>query len=542
MDVKVDNLKRHFGGTKAVDGISFTFSSGHIFGFVGPNGAGKTTTMRILATLDEPTDGDATVDGVSVVDYPEKARRFVGFMPDTLPTHRDMTVHEYLDFFARAYGLRGSQTRLAGRARGRVYQSQPDPRQVSQGSVEGDEAAGQPGPSAGARSAGVGAGRAGGRPRSPSADRAARAAESAGRTGKGDPRQLAHPDRAFRDLQRRRDHRAGPDAASRPDGRYRLLPIRSIARWSSVATGPADDLHRELIQSPLVREVRVIGSAVEADVTGGDDVCGELLRHLVLKQFRDRRVPPAPGGSGRRVHDRDQRASAMNRGQLVMQAIADRTNPIVVKELRQAVQSRLVIAILLLFLLANVLIVSGYLILSVDIAMSEQAGQDLFSALFVVLVVTCMVFVPLYAAVRLTMERNDSNIDLLFITTIAPAAIIRGKFWAAVALTALIYSASMPFLTFTYLLQGNRSALDLLCPGDRLRLTTVLTIMLAIFVGSVAGGLLLRLIMLGGSCCGSEPRSCSTTVAFGLEIAQTGLASMFSGGEAWRVFGTFACC
>ena len=150
MDVKVDNLKRHFGGTKAVDGISFTFSSGHIFGFVGPNGAGKTTTMRILATLDEPTDGDATVDGVSVVDYPEKARRFVGFMPDTLPTHRDMTVHEYLDFFARAYGLRGAQRDSLGRPRRGVYQSQPHPWQVPQGFVEGNEAAGEPGPSAGA--------------------------------------------------------------------------------------------------------------------------------------------------------------------------------------------------------------------------------------------------------------------------------------------------------------------------------------------------------------------------------------------------------
>src|SRR4051794_28923051 len=112
MDVRIENLKRYFGGTKAVDGISFSFSSGHIFGFVGPNGAGKTTTMRILATLDEPTDGDATVDGVSVVDEPEKARRLVGFMPDSLPTHRDMTVHEYLDFFARAYGLRGAKRDL----------------------------------------------------------------------------------------------------------------------------------------------------------------------------------------------------------------------------------------------------------------------------------------------------------------------------------------------------------------------------------------------------------------------------------------------
>ncbi|MDZ7616837.1 MAG: ABC transporter ATP-binding protein, partial [Patescibacteria group bacterium] len=109
MDVRILGLKRHFGRTKAVDGISFEFSSGHIFGFVGPNGAGKTTTMRILATLDDPTEGNAYVNGVSLVDDPEKARRFIGFMPDTLPAHRDMTVHEYLDFFARAYGLRGAK-------------------------------------------------------------------------------------------------------------------------------------------------------------------------------------------------------------------------------------------------------------------------------------------------------------------------------------------------------------------------------------------------------------------------------------------------
>ncbi len=107
MEVSVENLKRYFGETKAVDEISFSFSGGHIFGFVGPNGAGKTTTMRILATVDEPTGGDAFIDGVSVVQDPEKTRRMVGFMPDSLPTHRDICVHEYLDFFARAYGIRG---------------------------------------------------------------------------------------------------------------------------------------------------------------------------------------------------------------------------------------------------------------------------------------------------------------------------------------------------------------------------------------------------------------------------------------------------
>lgn len=113
MKVDVVNLHRHFGKTRAVDGISFCFSSGQVFGFIGPNGAGKTTTMRVLATLDEPTDGDAFVDGASVKEEPEHVRRLVGFVPDSLPAHPDITVHEYLDFFARAYGLRGPGRREA---------------------------------------------------------------------------------------------------------------------------------------------------------------------------------------------------------------------------------------------------------------------------------------------------------------------------------------------------------------------------------------------------------------------------------------------
>lgn len=107
MRIEIENLKKYFGKTKAVDGISFSFGSGDVFGFVGPNGAGKTTTLRILATLDEATDGDAAIDGVSITQYPEIIRREIGFVPDALPSHRDTTVHEYLDFFARAYGLGG---------------------------------------------------------------------------------------------------------------------------------------------------------------------------------------------------------------------------------------------------------------------------------------------------------------------------------------------------------------------------------------------------------------------------------------------------
>ncbi len=113
MKIEVKNLVRHFGQVCAVNDISFNFEAGNIYGFVGPNGAGKTTTMRIMATLDEPCGGDILLDGVSLVDRPEFACMKIGFMPDALPEHGDITVEEYVDFFARSYGLKGqNRTRV----------------------------------------------------------------------------------------------------------------------------------------------------------------------------------------------------------------------------------------------------------------------------------------------------------------------------------------------------------------------------------------------------------------------------------------------
>ncbi len=109
MQIHVENLHRQFGKTKAVNGLSFSFETGQIYAFVGPNGAGKTTTMRILATLDVPDEGGCLFDDLDILQYPEKARRLIGYMPDNLPTHRDLSVADYLDFFARAYGLRGRE-------------------------------------------------------------------------------------------------------------------------------------------------------------------------------------------------------------------------------------------------------------------------------------------------------------------------------------------------------------------------------------------------------------------------------------------------
>ncbi len=107
--IELRGLHRVFDQTHAVNDISFEVYAGEVFGYIGPNGAGKTTSMRILATLDEPTAGDAFVDGFSVTEDPDRVRRRLGFMPDYFGTYQNVNVYEYLDFFARSYGLKGQE-------------------------------------------------------------------------------------------------------------------------------------------------------------------------------------------------------------------------------------------------------------------------------------------------------------------------------------------------------------------------------------------------------------------------------------------------
>ena len=82
-----------------------------MFGFIGPNGAGKTTTMRILATLLNPTWGEAYVCGNSIYTKPREIRRLIGYMPDFFGVYDDMKVIEYLEFFAAAYRIKGAARR-----------------------------------------------------------------------------------------------------------------------------------------------------------------------------------------------------------------------------------------------------------------------------------------------------------------------------------------------------------------------------------------------------------------------------------------------
>jgi ABC-2 type transport system ATP-binding protein len=82
-----------------------------VFGFIGPNGSGKTTTMKMLATLLNPTWGEAYVGGHSIYTHPKEIRRLIGYMPDQFGVYDDMKVIEYLEFFAAAYRINGVKRR-----------------------------------------------------------------------------------------------------------------------------------------------------------------------------------------------------------------------------------------------------------------------------------------------------------------------------------------------------------------------------------------------------------------------------------------------
>lgn len=103
MMIKTIGLTKAYGDLVALDGLNLEVEAGEIFGFIGPNGAGKTTTIHILATLLEPTSGEALIDGHEVRARGREVRRLVGYLPDFFGVYPSLRVWEYLEFFAAAY-------------------------------------------------------------------------------------------------------------------------------------------------------------------------------------------------------------------------------------------------------------------------------------------------------------------------------------------------------------------------------------------------------------------------------------------------------
>lgn len=129
--IRTQDLRRDFGETKAVRGVSLEVREGEIFSLLGPNGAGKSTLISMLSCLLRPSAGDAWVMGNSITHEPMAVKQSIGVVPQDIALYPDLSVNENLAFWGKMYGLRGQALEervrevlhiigLADRARGRV--------------------------------------------------------------------------------------------------------------------------------------------------------------------------------------------------------------------------------------------------------------------------------------------------------------------------------------------------------------------------------------------------------------------------------------
>ncbi len=113
--LEIQNLSKHFGPLKAVDGISLQVRRGEVLGFLGPNGAGKSTTMKMATGFLTPTGGTARICGHDIQENPIEAKKAFGYLPEGAPAYPDMTPAGFLEFIAGIRGLAGDkrQARIA---------------------------------------------------------------------------------------------------------------------------------------------------------------------------------------------------------------------------------------------------------------------------------------------------------------------------------------------------------------------------------------------------------------------------------------------
>lgn len=209
--------------------------------------------------------------------------------------------------------------------------------------------------------------------------------------------------------------------------------------------------------------------------------------------------------------------------------IGDSINPIVVKELRQAVQGRFVTGALLLLLLVQLVMIAFALLVEQNTTL--DAGQTLFMWLLGVLLFVSLFFIPVYTGGRLAAERADNNVDLLFITTLSPVSIIWGKMLAGLIITLLIYSACLPFMTFTYFLRG----IDIPSILVVLILTVAIVttfIQIGVFLACLPVGKVFR-ALIGLGAFGSLFITFGSTMGMCYGILSSGVGSMLGTWEFW---------
>ncbi|WP_432745865.1 ABC transporter ATP-binding protein [Methylobacter sp. G7] len=103
--IEAEHLTRYYGKHCAVNDVSFTLVKGEVLGFLGANGAGKTTTMQMLCGNLAPSAGQITINGFDLLDQPKAAKRNLGYLPDTPPLYKELSVQEFLLYCARLHGV-----------------------------------------------------------------------------------------------------------------------------------------------------------------------------------------------------------------------------------------------------------------------------------------------------------------------------------------------------------------------------------------------------------------------------------------------------
>ena len=103
--IEVDHLSRYFGKVCAVNDISFTLERGQVLGFLGINGAGKTTTLQMLSGNLAPSNGNIKIKDFTIINNPIQAKQCIGYLPDTPPLYKDLTVTEFLIYCAKIHGV-----------------------------------------------------------------------------------------------------------------------------------------------------------------------------------------------------------------------------------------------------------------------------------------------------------------------------------------------------------------------------------------------------------------------------------------------------
>ncbi len=172
----------------------------------------------------------------------------------------------------------------------------------------------------------------------------------------------------------------------------------------------------------------------------------------------------------------------------------DRAGAILVKEARQSVRSRFVVAVQFLFLTVLVVVLGAVLLGSNAGDMNRGLGRDVFVWLNVLLHVVCVMCVPLYVGVRLAAERDNTNVDLMFSTTLRPWSVILGKTCSGLLVGLLAVSACAPFMVLCYFLRGVDLATIAFTLGVDLVCLLVATLM-AVFIGSLPVSMVVKIIV-----------------------------------------------